>query len=87
MVSIKKNYMLNRLQLGTILFPYQTFLNFILCNFMPPKHKKNSPQKFIIIPLDHEFLVRQVFALRNWDSFIQTSHFDQSVRMFIFIMW
>ena len=31
---------------------------------------KNWPQKLLIIPLDQQFLVQQVFALCNWDSFI-----------------
>ena len=32
---------------------------------LPPKTYKNCPQKLLIIPLDHEFLVQQVFALCN----------------------
>ena len=36
--------------------------------FCPPKHKKKCPQKLLIIPLDQQFLVQQVFALWNWDS-------------------
>ena len=31
--------------------------------FLPPKTQKNSPQKLFIIPLDHQFLVLQVFSL------------------------
>ena len=34
-----------------------------------PQNIKNSPQKLLIIPLDHQFSVQQVFALWNWDSF------------------
>ena len=37
--------------------------------FCPPKYEKNSPQKLLIIPLDHQFSVQQVFALGNWDNF------------------
>jgi hypothetical protein len=29
--------------------------------FYPPKHKKNCPKK-LLIPLDQEFLVQQVFG-------------------------
>ena len=29
------------------------------------KHKKNCPQKLLIIPLDQQFSVQQVFALCN----------------------
>ena len=33
-------------------------------SFLPPKYKtKNSPVKLLIIPLDHQFSVQQVFAL------------------------
>jgi hypothetical protein len=35
-----------------------------------PQNIKNSPQKLLMIPLDHQFSVQQVFALWNWDSFI-----------------
>ena len=48
------------------------FLDIFLKNFnffWPPKHKKNSPKKLLIIPLDYHFSVQQVFALWNWDSF------------------
>jgi hypothetical protein len=45
------------------------FLKKITIFFWPPKHKKNSPKKLLIIPLDHQFSVQQVFAFRNWDSF------------------
>ena len=34
-----------------------------------PKTLKNSPHKLLIIPLDHQFSVQQVFSLWNWDSF------------------
>ena len=34
-------------------------------NFAPPKHKKECPQKLLIILLDQEFLVQQVFTLCN----------------------
>ena len=34
-----------------------------------PQNIKNSPQKLLIIPLDHQFSVQQVFSLWNWDSF------------------
>ena len=37
--------------------------------FAPQNMKKNSHQKLLIIPLDHQFSVQQVFALWNWDSF------------------
>ena len=37
---------------------------------LPLKTKKNYPQKLLIIPLDHEFLVQQVFVLCNWDRFL-----------------
>ena len=30
--------------------------------FCPPKHKKKSPQKLLIIPLDHQFSVQQGFV-------------------------
>ena len=33
--------------------------------FLPPQ---NCDQKLLIIPLDQEFLVQQVFAFCNWDS-------------------
>ena len=36
----------------------------------PQNIKKNCPQKLLIIPLDQQFSVQQVFALCNWDSFI-----------------
>ena len=45
------------------------FLKKFQKKFCPPKHKKTSPQKLLIIPLDHQFSVQQVFALWNWDSF------------------
>ena len=60
------------------------FFNFILCNFLVrtlryflknfqnifvPQTIKNSPEKLVITPLDHQFSVQQVFALWNWDSF------------------
>ena len=38
--------------------------------FAPPKHKKIALKSSILFPLDHEFLVQQVFALCNWDSFL-----------------
>ena len=37
--------------------------------FCAPEHKNNSPQKLLIIPLNHQFSVQQVFASWNWDSF------------------
>ena len=37
--------------------------------FFAPQNMKNSPQKLLIIPLDHQFSVQQVFSLWNWDSF------------------
>ena len=37
--------------------------------FDPQNIKKKSPKKLLIIPLDHQFSVQQVFALWNWDSF------------------
>ena len=52
---------------------------FILCNFFvqtlfkkkfPQKNiKKKCPQNRLVIPLDQQFSVKQVFALWNWDSF------------------
>ena len=60
------------------------FFNFISCNFLvrtlqylkkkfkhffDPQNKKKSPKKLLIIPLDHQFSVQQVFALWSWDSF------------------
>ena len=47
-------------------------LRYFLLNFpffFDIKHKKNSPKKLFIIPLDHHFWVQQVFVLWNWDSF------------------
>ena len=44
--------------------------------FCPTKHKKNSPQKLLIIPLDHQFSVQQVFGsmeLRQFYS-LKLSH-------------
>ena len=35
-----------------------------------PQNIKNCPQKLLIIPLDQQFSIQQVFALCNWDSFI-----------------
>ena len=37
--------------------------------FFAPQNIKNYSQKLLIIPLDHQFSVQQVFALWNWDSF------------------
>ena len=44
-------------------------LRYFLEKISPKKHKKKSLQKLLIIPLDHQFSVQQVFALWNWDSF------------------
>ena len=44
--------------------------------FCPQKHKQNSPQKLLIIPLDHQFSVQQVFCsveLRQFFS-LKLSH-------------
>ena len=43
-------------------FFFSYIFNFILCCFF-------CSQKFLIIPLHQPFLVQQVFALCNWDSF------------------
>ena len=37
--------------------------------FFDPQNIKNSPKKLLIIPLDHQFSVQQVFSLWNWDRF------------------
>ena len=44
--------------------------------FCAPEHKKNSPQKLLIIPLNHQFSVQQVFGsveLRQFYS-LKLSH-------------
>ena len=38
-------------------------------NFFAPQNIKKSPQKLLIIPIDHQFSVQEVFALWNLDSF------------------
>ena len=43
--------------------------NFFFC----PQNQKNCPQKLLIIPLDQQFSVQQVFALCNWDTYTQGS--------------
>ena len=54
------------------------FFRFILCNFSvwtlqyffrKLKKNNNCPQKLLIIPLDQQFLIQQVFALCSWDNF------------------
>ena len=53
------------------IFLVQTLRNFlkVFDSFLPSTHKKKSPQKLLIIPLDHQFSVQQAFALWNWNSF------------------
>ena len=53
--------------------------------FCPPKHKKNSPQKLLIVPQDHQFSVQQVFALWNCD--ILKSEIFSSLKLSNFAGW
>ena len=54
-----------------------------------PQNIKNCPQKLLIIPIDQQFSVQQVFALCNWDSFIVWNFliFDEWKNSLEFLWW
>ena len=62
----RKLYIFKLHFIRTLRYLFKKFKNFSFFFFCPPKHKKTSPQKLLIIPLDHQFSVQRAFW--NWEN-------------------